>query len=148
MHSKPVKIKQQNRRGLDKDHWLINFKDTKAKCRHLKHRPQKGLCGRCLSKFRYKHIDAVSLVGIFDSALWNVAPLIFSLVQLSPPFTVWKHSLYRQCVAGKGGGCWILLVTIFCWSLTVSDQIQNLQNCQITPNKNLGGEGTTKYFYR
>jgi len=30
---------------------LINYIDTKAKCRHLKNWPVKGLCGRCLSEF-------------------------------------------------------------------------------------------------
>jgi hypothetical protein len=29
-------------------HGLINYTDTKAKCRH-KNGPVKGLCGRCLS---------------------------------------------------------------------------------------------------
>ncbi len=31
------------------DHGLIHYIDTKAKCRHLKKLPVKGLCGRCLS---------------------------------------------------------------------------------------------------
>jgi hypothetical protein len=30
---------------------LFNCLDTKAKIRQLKHRPVKGLCGRCLSEF-------------------------------------------------------------------------------------------------
>ncbi len=30
-------------------HGQINFKDTRAKCCHLKNWPVKGLCGRCLS---------------------------------------------------------------------------------------------------
>ena len=47
------------------------------------------------------------------------APFTFSLVQLTPPFPVWKYSLYRQCVAGRGLGCWLLLETIFCRSLTL-----------------------------
>jgi hypothetical protein len=33
------------------------------------------------------------------------------------------------------------LETIFCRSFTVSDQIQNIQNCFTTPNKSLRGEG-------
>jgi hypothetical protein len=32
-------------------HGLINYKDTKAKCRHLKNLPVKGLCGKRLSEF-------------------------------------------------------------------------------------------------
>jgi hypothetical protein len=31
------------------DHGLINYIDTKAKCRHLQKLPEKGLCGTCLS---------------------------------------------------------------------------------------------------
>ncbi len=33
------------------NHWLITYKDTKAKCRHEKNLPVKGLCVRCLSDF-------------------------------------------------------------------------------------------------
>ncbi len=55
-------------------------------------------------------MDTVSHVGIFDPALWTVAPLHFSLVQLSlrPPlpckikYTVMYTRL--QCVMGGGGG--------------------------------------------
>ncbi len=52
-----------------------------------------------------RHID------IFDPIFSTVAPLTFSLVQLSPPpFPVSKYSLYRQCVAGRRWGgvesCW------------------------------------------
>jgi hypothetical protein len=52
-------------------------------------------------------MDTVSHVGIFDPALWTVAPLPFSLVQLypTPPFPVWICKLYTrtQCVV-RGGG--------------------------------------------
>ncbi len=48
-------------------HGLINYQDTKAKCRHLKNLSAKGLCGRCLSEFIDR--DTVSNVGIFDPAL-------------------------------------------------------------------------------
>jgi hypothetical protein len=30
--------------------WTINYKDTKAKCRHLQKFTCRGLCGRCLSE--------------------------------------------------------------------------------------------------
>jgi hypothetical protein len=33
------------------NHGLINYMDTKAKCRHLKNLTVKGLCGWCLSEF-------------------------------------------------------------------------------------------------
>ncbi len=36
---------------LCSDHGLINYRDTKAKCCHLKKLPVKVLCGRCLSEF-------------------------------------------------------------------------------------------------
>ncbi len=76
-------------------------------------------------------------------ALWcafsPVSPLPFSLVQLSPspPFPVWISILYirKQWVRWDGMG--------FSWrpysvgvKHSVSDQLQNPQNCQITPNKN------------
>ncbi len=69
---------------------IINFLDTKAKCRH---------CGRCLSEF-------IAHVGIFDPAFWTVAHVTFSLVQLSPlPLTRCQQcSIYRQFVAGRGWG--------------------------------------------
>jgi hypothetical protein len=53
-------------------HGLINYKDTKAKCRHLKNRIVKGLCGRCLTEFidwRYRQ----SLV--FSTKLCELLPL-------------------------------------------------------------------------
>jgi hypothetical protein len=40
----------------------FNYRDTKAKCRHLKNWPVKGLCGRCLSEY----ID-----WIFNQSCWN-----------------------------------------------------------------------------
>ncbi len=36
---------------LGENHGLLNYIDTKAKCRHLKNWPVKALCGRCLSEF-------------------------------------------------------------------------------------------------
>ncbi len=78
-------------------HGILNYKDTKAKCRHIKNWPLKGLCGRCLSEF-------------MNSALRTVAPLTFCLAQHSHP-----HPL-SQCQSallntdsvwlGGGGGCW------------------------------------------
>ncbi len=76
---------------------MDKLQDTKAKCCHIKNWPVKVLCGRCLSG------DTVSHVAIFDPALLSVAPLSFSLVQLSPllPFPVWISILYTriQCIS-------------------------------------------------
>jgi hypothetical protein len=41
----------QARKKRGKKHWLINYIDTKAKCRHLKNLPVKRLYGGCLSEF-------------------------------------------------------------------------------------------------
>ncbi len=61
-----------------------------------------------ISVIRLESGDTVSYVGIFDTALWTVAHLPFSLVQLSPPtpFPVWLCILYTriQCVRGGGYG--------------------------------------------
>ncbi len=50
--------------------------------------------------------DTCSHVGIFDPALWTVAPLAFALVQLFPPPCpcVNKHTVYTysiECVRGR-----------------------------------------------
>jgi hypothetical protein len=67
-------------------------------------------------------IQSVMFV-IFGLAFVNYCPLTFSLVPLSPhlpPFlcqsTVY---MYRECVTGRGWGCWVLLKTIFCSSFTL-----------------------------
>ncbi len=63
----------------------------------------------CLSEFIDR--DTVSHVGIFNPALGTVAPLPFTLVQVSPPPLpcVNKCTVYPriQCVRGGGGmGFW------------------------------------------
>ncbi len=61
-------------------------------------------------------------VGIFDPALWSVlspvAPLPFSLAQLSPLPCVKKYLVRIQCVI-VGGGRGMGLETIFCRSFTL-----------------------------
>jgi hypothetical protein len=102
---------------------------------------ERVLCGRCLLEF----ID-----WRYSQSCWYFRPsfvnyCISNLLSGSsppPPFPVSKYSIYGQWVPGRGWGCWVLLETIFCRSLTLFDHIQNLQNCYTTtPNKNLGGEG-------
>jgi hypothetical protein len=67
----------------------------------------------------------------------TVAPLLYLLYDLPPPFPFPMYSIYRQCVTVGGGG-----VEMYCGPYSagvlhsVSDQIQNLQNCITTPNKN------------
>ncbi len=108
-------------------HGLINNKDTKTKCR---------LCW-CITEFidwRYSH------VSIFDPALRTFDPLTFSLVHPPPsPFPKSKYVYTDSVWLGGGGGCYIV-----CWrpysagvQHSVSDQIQSLQYCFTTPDKNL-----------
>jgi hypothetical protein len=86
-------------------HGLINYIDTKAKCRHLK-------ILTCIGTLRQQYIRVYRLeihfshVGIFDPGLWTVAPLTFSLVlSPPPPFHVWISTVHVhiQCVTGGGG---------------------------------------------
>jgi hypothetical protein len=92
---------------------------------------------------------------VFRPSLWTVAPkdkgtiLVYccpsTVPSLWPPPSPFPmYSIYTDSVwlwgGGGVGGCWNALWTIFsifCRSLlSVSDQIQNLQNCFTTPNKN------------
>jgi hypothetical protein len=55
-----------------------------------------------------------------------------------------KRTVCKRIVCGGGGYevCWRPFLQKFYTVLhSVSDQIQNLQNCKTTPNKNLGEEG-------
>jgi hypothetical protein len=68
--------------------------------------------------------DTVSHVGIVDRVFWTIAPLTFSLVHLPFPPPLPKVNVqYIQTVCGRdgvgGGGCWVVLETIFCGSLTL-----------------------------
>jgi hypothetical protein len=66
--------------------------------------PVKGLCGRCLSEFRETG-DAVRYVGISNPALWTVAPLTYSLVQLSP-LSLPVYTYTRTNTVCKRRGVW------------------------------------------
>ncbi len=91
-------------------HGLINYLDSKAKCRHLKELTCKGTLRQVL--IRVYRLEWQSVIP----ALWTVGPIPFSLVQLSPPppkFPVHGNKnciLYTriQCVTGRGGviGFW------------------------------------------
>jgi hypothetical protein len=52
--------------------------------------------------------DTVSYIGIFDPALWTVAPLTFSLVQLPPSPLLYVNKCtvytYKVCKGGRGMG--------------------------------------------
>ncbi len=55
-------------------HGLVNYTDTKMKCRHLKKKcPIKGLCDRCFSELSRLEIQSVVLV--FLSQLCELLPL-------------------------------------------------------------------------
>jgi hypothetical protein len=95
----------------------IRHIDVNAKCRHLKKLTCKGTLRHVFIRvYRLvlaNFLRAFSQIGIFNPALWSVlspvAPLPFSLVQLSPsalPLPVLIHILHTciQCVGG--GGVW------------------------------------------
>jgi hypothetical protein len=82
----------------------------------------KGLCGRCLLEFiDWRHSQSS---WYFDPDLWTIEPLTFSLVRYPLP-SLCQSTVYTDsaCVTGggggEGGGCWVLLKTIFCRSLTL-----------------------------
>ncbi len=88
-------------------HWLINYKDTKAKCRHLKKLTSKRdfVAGVTQS---LQTRDTVRHVGISCPALWTAASLTFSLVQFSslPPPSLCLSKVYTDSVwLGGGVGC-------------------------------------------
>jgi hypothetical protein len=107
----------------------MNFIDTKTKRRHLKNWPVKGLCGRYLSEiidWRYSQScryfwpsfvnccpSNVSLVHCCPSNLLSGAP------PPPPGPSLCQSTVYTDSVLlAGGGGCWVLLKTIFCRSLT------------------------------
>ncbi len=85
--------------------WLSFYlRYAKAKCRHLKDWPAKGL-------YRLEiHVD------IFDLVFWTVASLTFFLVQLSPP-SLCQSTEWLGVGAGGVESCW--RPCIFCRSLTL-----------------------------
>jgi hypothetical protein len=57
--------------------------------------------------------------------------------------TVYCRVYTVQCTVCKGGGVWGSVGNHFSAGVyhSVSDQLQNLQNCYTSPNKNKGAEG-------
>ncbi len=104
----------ETRRSRDEshDHWLINYIDTKAKCRQLKIWPANGLCGRCLSQFRdwrmrYKQSGLYfrpSFVNCCPSPLLSGSTLPLHLPCMKK-YTVCTH---KQCVRDEVGGYGVL----------------------------------------
>ncbi len=89
-------------------HGLINYKDTKAKCCHLK----KFTCNVTLRQvfIRVYKLEIQSVTLVFRPSF---SPS--NLLSDSPPFPVSKYSVYStdSVWLGGGGGHWVLLETIF-----------------------------------
>ncbi len=104
-------------------HRLINYTDTKAKCRHLKKLTCKGTLRQVFIRVYRLEIHSVMLV--FRPSFANCCPsnLLSGSTPPTPtsPFPVWIsiHVLYIRipCVRGRGFG--VLLETIFCRTLTL-----------------------------
>ncbi len=99
-------------------HGLINYKDTKTKCRHLTKLTCKGTCGRCLLEFIYWRYSQ-SCWYFWPSFVnnWPSNRLPGSTPPALPPSLCQITYAYRQWVAsrgwGRGRGCCALLETIF-----------------------------------
>ncbi len=95
---------ERKMRGVSLHLGLMNYIDTKAKCCHVKNLTCKGTLRQVFIIVYILQIQRH--VGIFDPAFWTVAPLTFSLVQLSPspPFPVWIRMLYTRMLCLRGGG--------------------------------------------
>ncbi len=71
---------------------------------------------------RVCRLEKHSVMLVFQPSFVNYCPsnlLSGSHPLPPPPFSVSKYSIYRQCVSGRGLGCWVLLETILCMSLTL-----------------------------
>ncbi len=109
------KIKQENRRSgysrLDYwDHGLINYVDTKVKCRHKENWPVKVICGKCFTEFigwRYSQS-----CWYYQHSFVTCCPSnLLSGSTLPPyPFHVWISILFTctQYVGGGGEGFGVL----------------------------------------
>jgi hypothetical protein len=91
---------------------LINYWDTKSKCRHLNNWPVKGLCTRCLSEFiEWRYSQSL---WYFRPSFVNCCPYPLLSVSTCPPplpcelvHLVWCIHVYGvYCV--RGGGVLVL----------------------------------------
>ncbi len=133
-------------------HGRMNYKDTKPyMSAFLSIDLLTDFAAFCLTDFidwRYIHSWFVFLTQLVNCCLHGrgtilylctVAPLLYLLSDLLPPLPFPMYSIDRQCVTVGGGGGG---VEMYCGPHSagvlhsVSDQIQNLQNCFTTPNKN------------
>jgi len=91
---------------MGKGHGLINYKDTKTKCRLY----------WCLKEFIDWRLESC---WYFWPSFVNYYPS--NLLSSSPPPLPKVNVQYMQTVCGwEGvGGCLVVLETIFCWSLTL-----------------------------
>jgi hypothetical protein len=138
---------------IETDHGRMNYKDTKPyMSAFLSVDLLTDFAAFCLIDFidwRYIYswfVVSTQFVNCCPHGWRNYTCLLlplywtFSLTSspLPPPSQCTVYcTVYRQCVTVGVGGCWNVLWTTFCRSLlSVSDQIQNLQNCFTTPNKN------------
>jgi hypothetical protein len=100
---KSIYWRQENHQN----HGLINRIDKKAKCRHIKILPVKGICGRWLSEvidWRYSQLRWYFCPSFLNCFLSNL--LSGSLSPPLPTHPVWKSILYSriQCVRGERYG--------------------------------------------
>ncbi len=92
-------------------HGQINYKETKTKCRLY-------MCFIEFIDWRYSQT-----CWYFRPSFVSHCPsnLLYGTPPPTSPFSKSKYSIYRQCVSGRGGGgCWVVLETTFCRSLTLS----------------------------
>ncbi len=122
---------------------------TNKLCRHhSKISSSKKLCGRCLLEC----IDSryCQSCWYFSTSFVNYyASKLLSGSTLPPPFLC-QSTVHTDSVWYRGGGCWILLETIFCRSVTLCiwPDSETTQLIDLTPNKNLAGDVAVKSLYR
>ncbi len=99
-------------------HGLINYIETKAKCRHLKEWTCKGILQQVF--IRVFRLEIQSVVLVCSTQLYELLPTS-NLLSGSPPppFPVSKYSIYRQCGCEGVGVLTVLLETLFYMSLTL-----------------------------